>query len=153
MGDIKALMEQAQGVVDEATAEETARKIMSGRFTLKDMYEQMKMVSDMGPLGKLMNMLPGVGGKMSKEQMEAAQMRIKQFKVIMNSMTPEELDNPRIIKAPRIKRISRGAGVGMMDVKALLKHYDNSRKMVKDITSNRKKRKALMRAMQMENKG
>ena len=147
MGDIKALMEQAQGVVDEATAEETARKIMSGRFTLKDMYEQMKMVSDMGPLGKLMNMLPGVGGKMSKEQMEAAQMRIKQFKVIMNSMTKEEMENPRIIKSARIRRIARGAGVEAADVRTLLKQYDNSRRMVKNITSDRKQKRALMKMM------
>ena len=147
MGDIKALMEQAQGVVDEASAEETARKIMSGRFTLKDMYEQMKMVSDMGPLGKLMNMLPGVGGKMSKEQMEAAQTRIKQFKVIMNSMTREEMENPRIIKSARIRRIARGAGVEAADVRALLKQYDNSRRMVKNITSDRKQRRALMKML------
>jgi signal recognition particle subunit SRP54 len=147
MGDIKALIEQAQGVVDEASAEETARKIMSGRFTLKDMYEQMKMVSDMGPLGKLMNMLPGVGGKMSKEQMEAAQTRIKQFKVIMNSMTKEEMENPRIIKSARIRRIARGAGVEAQDVRALLKQYDNSRRMVKNMTSDRKQRRALMKML------
>jgi signal recognition particle subunit SRP54 len=147
MGDIKALMEQAQGVVDEATAEETARKIMSGRFTLKDMYAQMKMVSDMGPLGKLMNMLPGVGGKMSKEQMEAAQTRIKQFKVIMNSMTKEEMETPRIIKAARIRRIARGAGVEAADVRALLKQYDNSRRMVRNITSDRKQKRALMKML------
>jgi len=147
MGDIKALMEQAQGVVDEASAEETARKIMSGRFTLKDMYEQMRMVSDMGPLGKLMSYLPGVGGKMSKEQMEAAQVRIKQFKVIMNSMTKEEMENPRIIKAARIRRIARGAGVEAGDVRALLKQYDNSRRMVKNITSDRKQRRALMKML------
>ena len=147
MGDIKALMEQAQGVVDEATAEETARKIMSGRFTLKDMYEQMKMVSDMGPLGKLMQYIPGVGGKMSKEQMEAAQVRIKQFKVIMNSMTKEEMETPRIIKAARIRRIARGAGVDAADVRALLKQYENSRKMVKSMTSDRKKKRALLKMM------
>ena len=147
MGDIQALIEQAQGLVSEEDAEETARKIMSGRFTLKDMYEQMKMVSDMGPLGKLMNMLPGVGGKMSKEQMEAAQTRIKQFKVIMNSMTKEEMENPRIIKSARIRRIARGAGVEASDVRALLKQYDNSRRMVKNITSDRKQKRALMKML------
>ena len=153
MGDIQALIEQAQGVVNEDDAEETARKIMSGRFTLKDMYNQMEMLSGMGPLRKLMQMLPfGGANQMTKEQVEETQLRLRKFKVIMNSMTPEELDNPRIIKATRIKRIARGAGVGPMDVKGLMKHYDNSRKMVKDITSNRKKRKALMRAMQMEEK-
>jgi signal recognition particle subunit SRP54 len=147
MGDIKALIEQAQGVVDEATAEETARKIMSGRFTLKDMYDQMRMLSDMGPLQKLLGMLPGAGGKMSKEQMEAAQVRIKQFKVIMNSMTKEEMENPRIIKGARIRRIARGAGVDMMDVKGLLKQYENSRRMVKNMTSDRKQRRALMKML------
>jgi signal recognition particle subunit SRP54 len=147
MGDLKALMEQAEGVVDENTAEETARKIMSGRFTLKDMYDQMRMLQDMGPLQKLLGYLPTAGGKMSKEQMEAAQTRIKQFKVIMNSMTKEEMENPRIIKSARIKRIARGAGVGLMDVKALLKQYENSRRMVKNMTSDRKQRRALMKML------
>jgi signal recognition particle subunit SRP54 len=147
MGDLKALMEQAQGVVDESSAEETARKIMSGRFTLKDMYDQMKMVSDMGPLGKILQYIPGVGGKMSKEQMEAAQTRIKQFKVIMNSMTAEEMENPRIIKAARIRRIARGAGVEPADVRALLKQYDQSRKMVKKVTSDRQSKRQLMKML------
>ena len=147
MGDIKALIEQAQGVVDEATAEETARKIMSGRFTLKDMYDQMQMLQGMGPLQKLLGYLPGVGGKMTKEQMEAAQTRIRQFKIIMNSMTRDEMENPRIIKGARIRRIARGAGVELNDVRALLKQYDNSRRMVRNITSDRKQRRALMKML------
>jgi len=148
MGDIKALIEQAQGVVDEKSAEETARRIMSGRFTLKDMLEQMQMLSGMGPLQKLMSMMPfGGGANMTKEQMETAQLRIKKFKVIGSSMTNEELENPRIIKGTRIRRIARGAGVDLMEVKALLKQYDNSRKMLKNITSDRKARKKLLRAL------
>jgi len=147
MGDIKALIEQAQGVVDEATAEETARKIMSGRFTLKDMYDQMQMLQGMGPLQKLLGYLPGVGGKMTKEQMEAAQTRIRQFKIIMNSMTRDEMENPRIIKGARIRLIARGAGVELNDVRALLKQYDNSRRMVRNITSDRKQRRALMKML------
>jgi len=151
MGDIKALIEQAQGVVDEKEAEEAARRIMSGRFTLKDMLGQMEMLQGMGPLQKLMSMLPfGGGANMTKEQMEMAQVRIKKFKVIGSSMTQEELENPRIIKGTRIRRIARGAGVDMLEVKALLKQYENSRKMLKNITSDRKARKKLLRALGQE---
>ncbi|MEM2870563.1 MAG: signal recognition particle protein Srp54 [Thermoplasmata archaeon] len=153
MGDIKALIEKAEGVVDEKTAEEAARKIMSGRFTLKDMYEQMEMLQGMGPLQKLMQLLPfGGGTSMTKEQLEQTQLRLKRFKVIMNSMTKEEMENPRIIKGTRIRRIARGAGVDMTEVKALLRHYEQSRRMIRDITSNRKKRKALMKALQVDGK-
>jgi signal recognition particle subunit SRP54 len=120
---------------------------MSGRFTLKDMYDQMQMLQGMGPLQKLLGYLPGVGGKMTKEQMEAAQTRIRQFKIIMNSMTRDEMENPRIIKGARIRRIARGAGVELNDVRALLKQYDNSRRMVRNITSDRKQRRALMKML------
>ncbi len=147
MGDIQTLLERAQEAMDEDVAEETARKIMSGKFTIKDMYNQMEMLSGMGPLQKLMNLLPGMSGKMSDEAMEETQVKMKRFKVIMDSMTDEEMENPQIIKSSRVKRIAKGAGCDTKDVKALLKYYNMSRKAVKGFASNRKMRKKLMQQL------
>jgi signal recognition particle subunit SRP54 len=147
MGDIQTLLERAQEAMDEEVAEETARKIMSGKFTIKDMYNQMEMLSGMGPLQKLMNLLPGMSGKMSDEAMEETQVKMKRFKVIMDSMSDEEMENPQIIKSSRVKRIAKGAGCETKDVKALLKYYNMSRKAVKGFASNRKMRKKLMQQL------
>lgn len=150
MGDIQALLEKAQEVVDEERAERTARKIMSGKFTLKEMYEQMEMISGMGPLKKIMDLLPfgGMTRKLSDGDYEETQARLRKFKVIMNSMTEEELENPSIIKSSRIKRIALGSGTEPKDVKALLKYYNMSKKAVKGLTSNRKMRRKLMKQLE-----
>jgi signal recognition particle subunit SRP54 len=148
MGDIQTLLERAQESMDEELVEETARKIMSGKFTIKDMYKQMDMISGMGPLQKLWNLLPfNMSGKMSNEAVEETQEKMKTFKVIMDSMTDEEMENPQIIKSSRVKRIARGAGCETKDVKALLKYYNMSRKAVKGFSSNRKLRKKLMQQL------
>ncbi len=150
MGDIQALLEKAGEVVDKERAEETARKMLSGKFTLVEMREQLDMVSGMGPLKKILGMLPfmpGVSDKISDLEMYQTQDRMKKFKVIMNSMTEEEMLNPKLIKSSRISRIARGSGCEPKDVKELLKYYNQTRKMLKGFTSNRKMRKALMKQL------
>jgi signal recognition particle subunit SRP54 len=149
MGDLETLMEKAREVAKgkEKDLEEKAKKMMSGRFTLIDMYEQMEMLSGMGPLNKIMELLP-FGGKMKDDDIYAAQQRLKKFKVIMDSMTKEELENPSIIKASRIKRIARGAGVEAKDVKELLKQYNISKKMMKSF-SNKKMQRKLMKQFKL----
>jgi signal recognition particle subunit SRP54 len=145
MGDLQTLLEKAQEVVTEEEAEETARKLMSGRFTLKDMYDQMKLLSGMGPLKKLASMIPGFSGKLSDEEIEQTQQRLRKFKVIMDSMTKEELENPRVIKSSRVARIARGCGLEPKDIKDLLRQYNMSRRTIKGISGNRKMQKMLMK--------
>jgi signal recognition particle subunit SRP54 len=146
MGDIQALLEKAEELGKEKDLEETAKKMLSGRFTLNDMYDQMEALSKMGPLSKVFEMLPaGLTGRMSSSDIESTQERLKQFRVIMDSMTEEELDNPSLIKSSRVRRIALGAGVEPRDVKGLLKQYNQSRKAIKGMTSNRKMRRALMK--------
>jgi signal recognition particle subunit SRP54 len=145
MGDIKSLLEKASEVMDEEKAEEVARKVMSGKFTLKDMYDQMDMLSGMGPLKKIASMLPGLGDKLGEQDMEATQARLERFRVIMDSMTEEELDNPKLIKSSRVMRIARGSGSTPRQVRELLKQYDMSRKAVKGFMGNRKMRRQLMK--------
>ncbi|MCD6383175.1 MAG: signal recognition particle protein [Thermoplasmata archaeon] len=152
MGDIKSLLEKAKEVMDEEKAEEVAKKIMSGKFTLIEMREQMEMLTKMGPLKKIMSFFPSFG-KFSLpqgENLEETQRKLAKFKVIMNSMTEEELKNPRIIKSSRIKRISRGAGVTPKDVKELLKQYNQMQKAIKGIQGNRRMRKQLMKQLKIE---
>ncbi len=144
MGDLETLMEKAREVTEgkEKKVEEAAKKMLSGKFSLVDMYEQMEMLSGMGPLHKIVDLLP-FGGKMKDEDVYKTQQKLKKYKVIMDSMTKEELENPNIIRASRIKRIARGSGTESKDVKELLRHYHASKKMMKNL-SNKKMQRKLM---------
>lgn len=152
MGDIKTLLEKAEESLKGKDAEKTARRMLSGKFTLYDMYDQMDMLSGMGPLNKISELLPGgFAGKMKNVDMDDTQNRLKQFRIIMDSMTKEEMENPQIIKASRVKRIARGSGVENKDVKELIKYYNMTKKMMKGFSSNRKMRKNLMKQLQFGN--
>lgn len=145
MGDIKSLMESASEVMDEDKAEEAARKMLSGKFTLKDMYDQMEMLQGMGPLKKITSMLPGFADKIKDQDMEATQEKLQRFRVIMDSMTDEELEDPKLIKSSRAIRIARGSGTTPKEVKELLKQYNMSKKAMKGFMGNRKMRRQLMK--------
>ncbi|HID26157.1 MAG TPA: signal recognition particle protein [Thermoplasmata archaeon] len=148
MGDIQTLLEKAEESAKGKDAEKLAQRLMSGKFTLRDMYEQMDMLSGMGPLQKITELLPsGFQGKMKNVDMEETQHKLQRFKYIMDSMTDEELDNPEIIKSSRIKRIAKGAGVEHKDVKELLRYYRMTKGMMKGFSSNRRLRKSLMKQL------
>lgn len=148
MGDIRALLEKAEEAMKEKEAEKAIERIVSGKFTLKDMYQQIEMMKGMGPLQKLSELLPfGFSGKVKDVDMEETQRKLRKFKYIMDSMTEEELENPEIIKGSRIRRIARGAGVESKDVKELLKYYHMTKSMMKGFASNRKLRKSLMKQL------
>ena len=145
MGDLQTLLERAEEVIDAETAEDTARKMLSGKFTLIDMREQMEALTKMGPLGKVMEMVPGMSGMMKKDQLEETQIRLEKFKVLMNSMTKEELENPKIIKRSRINRIAKGAGSDPQEIRELLKQYNQSRKMMSNLGGNRRMQQRMMK--------
>jgi signal recognition particle subunit SRP54 len=150
MGDIQSLIEKAEEVMDEKKAKETAQKMLTGKFTLIDMRDQLDMMSGMGPIKKIMGMLPsikGVSDKMSDDDMFQTQDKMLKFKIIMDSMTEEEMLNPKLIKSSRINRIAKGSGCEPKDVKELLKYYNQTRKMLKGFSSNRKMRKQLMKQL------
>jgi len=154
MGDLQTLLEKAQESMGETDAEAVARKMMSGKFTLIELREQMEMLSKMGPLDKIMNLLPqgfaGMKGPtMEQQDPKETQKRLRKFKIIMNSMTRYEMENPKEIKSSRVRRIARGAGVDQKEVRSLLKYYNMSQKAVKGLSSNRRMRKKLMKQLQM----
>jgi len=148
MGDIQTLMEKAQESMTEEEALETTKKIMGGRFTLKEMYEQMEMLTNIGPLQKLVSMIPGITGLTDKLDLEASQERMYKYRIILDSMTEEELENPKIIKSSRVIRIARGSGMDSRDVRELLRQYNTSKKAVKGFMGNRKLRKQMLRQLQ-----
>lgn len=154
MGDIQTLLEKAQeAVADEAEAEETARKIMTGRFSLIEMRQQMDMLSGMGPLSKVLDMIPGFANartKMPNAQMEETQRKFEQFKVVMSSMTHYEMENPGEIKSSRMRRISRGAGVDSKTVKELLTYYETSKRTMKGLAGNKKMQRKLMSRLKID---
>jgi signal recognition particle subunit SRP54 len=148
MGDLSALVELASQEIDDQEAmEEVARHMMSGRFNLNDMYYQMTAMSKIGTLEKIMNLIPGVSSVSDQVDYEATQKRLGVFKVIMDSMTSAEKDDPSIIKSKRIDRIADGAGVTPHDVRELLKQYNQSSKMMKSVGKDRKMRKQFMKQM------
>jgi signal recognition particle subunit SRP54 len=147
MGDIQSLLEKAKESISEEEAMETTKKIMSGRFTLKEMYKQMEMLTNMGPLKKLMSMLPGFGmpGLQDKINVEESQKRLASYRIIMDSMTDAEMEEPKLIKSSRINRIAKGAGGEPKAVRELLHQFNNSKKAVKGFMGNRKLRRQLMK--------
>jgi signal recognition particle subunit SRP54 len=100
---------------------------MKGSFTLKDMQKQMEAMNKMGPLDQIMDMIPGMGGglmdQLPDDAMDVTQDRMRSFDVIMDSMTDEELENPRIVGAERVRRISRGSGKDEEVVRELLQQH------------------------------
>jgi len=136
MGDIEALVEKVREA-EVKVPEKKAKAILSGKFTLTDMYEQFEAMRKMGPFQKILKMLPGMSYNVPEEMLEQAEDKLEKWRVIIQSMTPEERENPKILNASRIRRVARGSGTSEKDVKELLKQYVMMRKMLK--TLRRKK--------------
>jgi signal recognition particle subunit SRP54 len=137
MGDLETLIEKVREA-EIKLPEKKAKAILSGKFTLTDMYEQFEAMKGMGPFRKLLSMLPGLSYKMPEEMLDMAEERLENWRVIIQSMTPEERENPKIFNASRIKRVARGSGTSEKEVKDLLKQYSMMRKLLK--TFRRKKK-------------
>jgi len=138
MGDIDTIIEKIKGVEEYEEIQKKMEDVLSGKakLTLRDIYKQLSGLRKMGPLNKILQMIPGFGmfSQISEEQMKLGEEKIKKFLVIMNSMTYKELDNPSIIDKSRIRRIAKGSGTTPEEVKELLKQYqvtNNLLKMVK----------------------
>ena len=139
MGDIMSLIERTESVFEEEEALRLQSKIMRNDFSLQDFLDQLQKIRRMGPLGKVMGMIPG----MSKLQTHAdfndddIEKRIKRVEAIINSMTPAERQNPRILKASRKKRVARGSGVEVRDVNDLLKQFQQMSKLMNQLSHGR----------------
>ncbi len=134
MGDVLTLIEKAQEAFSEEEALKLQKKMKTNSFTLQDYLNQLESVKKMGGIGKLMSMVPGLGGKVNKDDIDES--KIIKTKAIILSMTPEERNNPDIIKASRRKRIAAGSGTSIQDVNQLLKQFDMSKEMMRRVSKN-----------------
>ena len=132
MGDLEALLEKAKEVITEEEAEDLGKKFLKGEFNLIDLYEQMNAMKNMGPLSKVMEMIPGFSQlKLPKEMLQVQEGKLENWRHAMDSMTKEELEDPEIISAQRIDRIAKGSGLTAKDIRELIKQYRQSKKLVK----------------------
>lgn len=134
MGDVLTLIEKAQEAFSEEEALKLQKKMKTNSFTLQDYLNQLESVKKMGGIGKLMSMVPGLGGKVNEDDIDES--KIIKTKAIILSMTPEERNNPDIIKAFRRKRIAAGSGTSIQDVNQLLKQFDMSKEMMRRVSKN-----------------
>jgi len=134
MGDVIGLIERAEESIDLETAQHQTERLLSGEFTLEDFSSQISQVLKMGPIGKILGMLPGEFGKMSQSiDPREAEKRVKATQAIIYSMTPAERQNPKILNASRRKRIAAGSGTQVYDVNQLVKQYQDAKRMFKDL--------------------
>jgi signal recognition particle subunit SRP54 len=131
MGDLETLLEKVKDA-EIHVPQKKAKDIMSGNFTLTDMYEQFQAVKKMGPFGKVLKMIPGMASTdVPEEMLNTAEGRLEKWGVIIQSMTPAEKENPKLLNSSRARRIARGSGTTEKEVKELLKQYVTMRKMLK----------------------
>ena len=132
MGDILTLVDKVQENINEEEAKKTVNKMMEGKFTLIDMMNQLKQVSKLGSLASILKLMPIPGAnKISSEQISSAEQEMKNFEIIINSMTPYERENPECLKYSRKNRIAKGAGKTNADVNRVLKKYEQTKEIIK----------------------
>lgn len=132
MGDLETLLEKAREAISEDDAKGMQKRLLKGEFTLIDLYDQMEAMQKMGPLGKVMEMIPGMGSlQIPKEALKVQEEKLKTWKIVMSSMTREELTDPEIVNPSRSSRIAKGAGLGEGNVRELLKQHKQSKKLFK----------------------
>ncbi len=136
MGDIKSLIAMAE---ESLNPEDVDVDILKGKFTLKDLYMQLEALKKMGPFKKIMQMLPlgGLGLDINDGMSQITEDKLKCFKVMMDSMTEEELTEPKIISGSRLRRIAHGSGTSTAEVNELIKYHRMMQKMMKSISSGR----------------
>jgi signal recognition particle subunit SRP54 len=138
MGDLQQLAERVERAMEETGADEDdwdPEDLLEGQFTLRDMRRQMQAMDRMGPLDQVLDMIPGLGGglkdQLPDDAMDVTQRRMRDFDVVMDSMTEEELENPRMVGRSRVRRIARGAGVAEETVRELLQQHKMMEQTIK----------------------
>jgi signal recognition particle subunit SRP54 len=137
MGDILSLVERVQETVDRDEADRVAQRMMESRFTLEDFRSQLNQVKKMGPIGQVMQMIPGAGQMAGAAQQAVDEGQLTRIEAIIDSMTPDERRRPEIIKASRRRRIALGSGTSTADVNRLLKQFGEMQKLMRQLGSGR----------------
>jgi signal recognition particle subunit SRP54 len=137
MGDILTLVERAQETIDHEEAERVAQRMMESRFTLEDFRSQLAQVKKMGPIGQILQLIPGAGEMAGAAQQAVDDGQLKRIEAIIDSMTPEERRQPELIKASRRRRIALGSGTSTAEVNRVLKQFAEMQRLVKQLSSGR----------------
>ncbi|HQJ05951.1 MAG TPA: signal recognition particle protein, partial [Spirochaetota bacterium] len=137
MGDIVSLVEKAEEIYDQEEAEKLEKKIRKSEFTLQDFLDQLNQMNKMGSIENILEMIPGMKGRMGDINID--EKKIARQKAIIQSMTMREREDFRLIMGPRKRRIAKGAGVTILDVDNLLKNFQKSRQMMKNVIKGKGK--------------
>jgi signal recognition particle subunit SRP54 len=140
MGDVLTLVERAQEHVDQKQAEEMARKLQKNAFTLEDFLGQMQQIKKMGPIGGLLELIPGMGGAAKEAQAAVERGDMKRVEAIIQSMTVAERREPDLLNGPRKRRVAKGSGTSLQDVNRLLKQFAQMKQMMKQLSGGGAKR-------------
>lgn len=134
MGDVLTLVEKAQEEIDLADAEKMQEKMLTAKFDFSDFLKQMRLLKNMGSLGGLMKMIPGMG-KLSTDQLQQGEAKLKQSEAMINSMTTEERRNPDLLSSSpsRRRRIARGSGYAERDVSNLVSEFTKMRSLMQQM--------------------
>jgi len=134
MGDVLTLVERAQETFDQKQAEQLAQKLRKNAFSLDDFLEQMQQLKKMGPLGSIMEMIPGMGGAAKQAQQAVDRGDLKRVEAIIRSMTRRERQEPGILNASRRRRIARGSGTSLPEVNRLIKQFGEMQRMMRQLS-------------------
>ena len=138
MGDILSLIEKAQSTIDMDQAAEMEKKLLKEEFTLEQFLDQLQMIKKMGSIESILNMIPGMGNIKKLQNVEINDKEILHVEAIIRSMTKKERRNPNILNGSRRKRIALGSGTRVQDVNKLLKQFEESKKMMKQMQGMQK---------------
>ena len=142
MGDIEGLIAKVKEAEKPVTEKDVAA-MLSGKFSLQDMYNQFEAMQNMGPLQKVLGMIPGFSYQLPMDEVENAEERLENWKVIIQSMTSEEKEDPKVLNRSRIQRVARGSGRDEREVRELIKQYNTMRKMLKQMKGSRRMRRQM----------
>lgn len=148
MGDVLTLIEKAQESLDQEQTVESAQRMLEGNFTLEDFLSQMQQLKKIGPLGQLLDMIPGISQYRDQMQPDATDKQFKQIESIIQSMTRQERQDPRIINASRRRRIAKGSGHTVQQVNQVLREFREMQRMMKRFTGNKRQMRNLMSMFQ-----
>jgi signal recognition particle subunit SRP54 len=137
MGDVLSLIERAEEVIDEEVAERGAKRLMEGNFDLEDFLEQLHQVKKLGPLNKVLEMIPGMGQLSNVLSQEDMEKQLKRTQAIISSMTKIERRNPRILNGSRKRRVATGSGTSVQEINQLLHQFQEMQKMMKQLRNPR----------------
>lgn len=133
MGDMMSLIEKAQSEMDQEEAQRAGQRLVSGEFDLEDFLSQMQQMKRLGPIGKLIEMIPGMNKMAGDVDLSNAEKDMKRIEAIIQSMTADERRKPKLIKASRKRRIASGSGTSVQEVNMLLRQFQDMQQMMKTV--------------------